>query len=115
MDAIVRPAGVHIKRPKGIPARVLSSDFTVNSVRLFTTDPIEPGTLVSMTLGTRHKFYFRGRVAWIRRHDLRSNIKVAGQKFSWRMGIIYEPTTVAAKDNFKSYTHSFLKENEIVI
>jgi hypothetical protein len=95
-------------RTEILSARVVLNDFSSTGLRIFTSEPLAPGTEVALTLEEPRYFYVRGRVRWC--HPLPFERRVMTQQpFSYRVGIEFQFSSIAEEAAVENYCrHLFL-------
>ena len=86
---------------KIISARLMSTDFEENQVRIFSKEPLIPGIQVSLLIDETPKFYVQGRILWCSR--------VSGN-YPFRSQLVFELGSDEEAKRVREFSQDFYKK-----
>jgi hypothetical protein len=101
-----------------LPARVILNDLRPESLRLFTSVPIQQGQIITLTIEHPRNFYVQARVTWCKLMPTHTPIMSAMQ-YLYRLHLEFLFKTNSEKAAVKNYCHeifsNYLSVNRIPI
>ncbi len=96
-------------------ARVILSDFSPESVALFTTHSFQQGAEISLTIDLPQQFFCRGKIQWCAEAATSGNVMSEGQSFRYRVNIAFLYDSDEERKQIVEYCIDLAKQKMLIL